>query len=120
MGMPTFFDLPATTTFFPSVGMPAEDKIRVLKQTQAGVMPDSSQIPQQQLPTSSLNDLPDPPRGSRQHGVLVEAHAPHVYHVEAINVFVRSHSIANLALINMFWKRTKSSFNPRNQSKTCS
>lgn len=27
MGMPTFFDLPATTTFFPSVGMPAEIKM---------------------------------------------------------------------------------------------
>lgn len=27
MGMPTFFDLPATTTFFPSVGMPAKEKV---------------------------------------------------------------------------------------------
>lgn len=25
MGMPTFFDLPATTTFFPRVGMPAKN-----------------------------------------------------------------------------------------------
>lgn len=66
-------------------------------------MPGSSQILQQL--TSSLNDLPHPPRGSRQHGVLVKAHATHVYHMKAINVFVWSHSIANLALINMFWKR---------------
>lgn len=119
MGMPTFFDLPATTTFFPSVGMPAEDKMESEDKARAGAMPESSQILQQQLLTSSLNDLPHPPWGSRQHGVLVKAHAPHIYHVKAINVFVWSHSIANLALIDMFWKRTKS-FNPRDQPKTCS
>lgn len=67
-------------------------------------MPGGSQILQQQL-TSSLNDLPHPPRGSWQHGVLVKAHATHIYHMKAVNVFVWSHSIANLALINMFWKR---------------
>lgn len=102
MGIPTFFDRPATTTFFPSVGMPAVD-MRVLRQIQAGVVPYSSQILQQL--TSSLNDLPHTPWGSWQHGILVKAHAPHIYYMKAINIFVWSHSIANLSLINVFWKR---------------
>lgn len=55
-------------------------------------------------PTSSLDDFPHPPWGGWQHGILVQAHASHVYHMEAIHIFIRCHSIADLALINMLWK----------------
>lgn len=76
---------------------------RALRQIQAAAGPNSSQILQQL--TRSLYDLPHPPRGGWQHGVLVKAHAPHVYHMKAINIFVWSHSIANLPLVNVFWER---------------
>jgi hypothetical protein len=42
IGIPTFFDLPATTTFFPKVGMPA--KINNNKYTHTHTPNDTAQI----------------------------------------------------------------------------
>lgn len=52
-------------------------------------------------PTSSLNYLPHAPRGGWQHGILVQAHSPHVNDMKAINILVRRNSVADLSLINV-------------------
>lgn len=108
MGMPTFLERPATTTFFPSVGIP--ERI----QTSKGLLRRISILRGRWWYTvtpltCAFNNFPDSPGSCREHGGLIQAHAAHIHNVEAIHILGWRNCIADYALINVVWMKTRTS-----------
>lgn len=111
IGIPTFLDRPATTTFFPSVGIPDEGKNKTVRQQLQGQRSREDGV----IFTCAFDDFPYSPGCSRKHGGLIQAHAAHVDHMEAVHVLCRWNGIAYCALVNVICERvvTKARFQDR-------
>lgn len=106
MGIPTFLDRPATTTFFPSVGIP---RIIILMLVQLNVnLLKKGEVSKDS--TCAFNDFPNSPGGSRKHSGLIQAHAAHVNHMEAVHILGRCNCITDGALIYVICRKTEIQF----------
>ena len=108
MGMPTFLERPATTTFFPSVGIPErrEFVLKLIKK-KFRLQPKRKQVIALWLFTCAFNNFPDSPGCGREHGGLIQAHAAHVYYVEAVHVLGWGNCITDCALIYVTCQENK-------------
>ncbi len=57
--------------------------------------------------TCAFNNFPDSPGSGGKHGGLIEAHAAHIDHVEAVHVLGWGHCITDCALINVFCGKSR-------------
>lgn len=57
--------------------------------------------------TCASDHFPDSPGGGGEHGGLVQAHATHVHHVEAVHVLGRGHGVADGALVDVICRENK-------------
>lgn len=62
------------------------------------------------LLTCAINDFPDSPGGSRKHSGLIQAHAAHVNHMEAVHILGRCNCITDGALIYVICQKTEIQF----------
>lgn len=70
--------------------------------------------------TCAFDDFPDSPGSGGQHGGLVQAHAAHIDHVEAIHILAREHSITDAPLVNVFCEKTVGMLFTRQYVNGCS
>lgn len=60
--------------------------------------------------TCAFDNLPDSPGSSREHGGLIQAHATHINHMEAVHVLARGNSVADCTFVNVFCQKTEKSY----------
>lgn len=59
--------------------------------------------------TCAFNDFPDSPGSCGKHGGLIQAHAAHVHHVEAVHILGWRNGVADDALIDVVCMKTRTS-----------